>query len=593
MHRKLKRKYDSFGRNSGYLLKSVGSGGSETTIQETGIGYDTAGRIDSIWDGQDSDPVSMFSYSYLANSGSLISAFQGPVHTVENQWAPHRNVLLQKTNKAGATVVSQFEYGVNNIGQRTSIVEEGYGFANTSVKLYGYDAMGQVLTANQYAGGTPASPGSAVVGGQFSFEYDKIGNRLESANGVDTVEYEPNALNQYDNAGGVEYAYDDDGNLLNDGTRTYTWDAENRLVKVVLGSVEAVYAYDATGRRISKVVKENSAEVQRTAFVFDRWNLVEEADLLESGATAKKHLWGLDLSSTLQRAGGVGGLLKSSAISSGAWNDAFAIYDGGGNVSELLDDTGTVAAHYEYGPFGESLRVTGTLAKVNPFRFSTKYEDDETGLLYYGCRYYTPNTGRWLIRDPIEEQGGANVYAFVLNRPINKCDIIGLLTSVDEDVLTHATSREISMGIPVPPLASLTIRSSRIELSSSMPEIYNVLEQEAKRLCPCKTYARVERTIEVQTIHLFSLGHIGVKITGNIHGKSKGKSVFWQFNGIADPQDERFDFEPLLNKRGWAGEILNFGGEIGHVLGFFDYFMIRFTGPVKIPAIGIVKCSEL
>lgn len=52
--------------------------------------------------------------------------------------------------------------------------------------------------------------------------------------------------------------------------------------------------------------------------------------------------------------------------------------------------------------------MTGPAAKTNPFRFSTKYQDDETDLLYYGYRYYDASTGRWLSRDPIEEQGGLN-----------------------------------------------------------------------------------------------------------------------------------------------------------------------------------------
>jgi RHS repeat-associated protein len=68
------------------------------------------------------------------------------------------------------------------------------------------------------------------------------------------------------------------------------------------------------------------------------------------------------------------------------------------------------------------------MAKANPFRFSTKYQDDETDLLYYGYRYYNASTGRWANRDPIEEQGGMNVYAFSLNDPISVVDLFGLGT---------------------------------------------------------------------------------------------------------------------------------------------------------------------
>ncbi len=77
------------------------------------------------------------------------------------------------------------------------------------------------------------------------------------------------------------------------------------------------------------------------------------------------------------------------------------------------------------GPFGEVLRSTGPMARANPFRFSTKYQDDETDLLYYGHRYYSTSTGRWLSRDPIEEKGGRNLYCFVRNNAICLFDALG------------------------------------------------------------------------------------------------------------------------------------------------------------------------
>jgi RHS repeat-associated protein len=77
------------------------------------------------------------------------------------------------------------------------------------------------------------------------------------------------------------------------------------------------------------------------------------------------------------------------------------------------------------GPFGEVIRATGPMAKANPFRFSTKYQDDESDLLYYDYRYYNPSTGRWNSRDSIGEQGGLNPYGFVHNDSIRLVDSDG------------------------------------------------------------------------------------------------------------------------------------------------------------------------
>jgi RHS repeat-associated protein len=68
---------------------------------------------------------------------------------------------------------------------------------------------------------------------------------------------------------------------------------------------------------------------------------------------------------------------------------------------------------------------SGNYAVANPWRFSTKPVDAETGYSYYGYRYYNPVTGRFINRDPIEEQGGANLYGFCYNNSISMFDTLG------------------------------------------------------------------------------------------------------------------------------------------------------------------------
>jgi RHS repeat-associated protein len=134
----------------------------------------------------------------------------------------------------------------------------------------------------------------------------------------------------------------------------------------------------------------------------------------------------MDLSGSSQGAGGVGGLLSMTVYTGANVGTYDYTYDGNGNVASLINTaSGTVAGQWEYGPFGEVIRSTGLMAKANPIRFSTKYQDDETALCYYGYRYYDPAPGRWPNRDPLEEDGGLNLYGLGSNDAIDYSDYLG------------------------------------------------------------------------------------------------------------------------------------------------------------------------
>ena len=151
----------------------------------------------------------------------------------------------------------------------------------------------------------------------------------------------------------------------------------------------------------------------------------------------------------MQGAGGVGGLLSvADSVTGDLWYSSF---DANGNVSEYLDDMGAVVAHYEYSPFGRVIATSGSPDDF-AFRFSTKYQDDETDLLYYGFRYYNPETGRWMSWDPIEERGGLNLYAFVGNDGVNKWDLLGMVKDGDScasDLLWTVDTSDIKFSLTV------------------------------------------------------------------------------------------------------------------------------------------------
>jgi RHS repeat-associated protein len=206
------------------------------------------------------------------------------------------------------------------------------------------------------------------------------------------------------------------------------------------------FTYDHKGRRIRKTVEQKVGAsyvlTSDTRFLYDGWNLVAEYQMNPSQHSSfdilHSFFWALDLSNTEQGAGGVAGLMLCATTSatqpsqiSNSSNLKYTapVYDGNGNVLSLISlTTNTVIARYEYSAFGETLEMEGGAADANLFRFSTKYTDSETSLLYYGYRYYSPELGRWPNRDPIGINGGLNLYGMVGNDVVNGTDLMGLTT---------------------------------------------------------------------------------------------------------------------------------------------------------------------
>ena len=134
------------------------------------------------------------------------------------------------------------------------------------------------------------------------------------------------------------------------------------------------------------------------------------------------YVWGADLSGSMQGAGGVGGLLAVKR--NGVWYAP--LYDANGNVTAYVSESGEVVAEYEYDAFGATIAQSGAMADAFRHRFSTKPWIAALGAYDYGERLYSPELRRWLSRDPIEEEGGVNLYAFCGNDAVNGVDPFGL-----------------------------------------------------------------------------------------------------------------------------------------------------------------------
>jgi RHS repeat-associated protein len=225
--------------------------------------------------------------------------------------------------------------------------------------------------------------------------------------------------------------------MLTDGMgKTYVWDCENRLIQVDLPNNEIVkYCYDGASRRVKREHITPTLD-DTTTYLYDGWNVLHESNqksqisneqITTTTNEAKSYVWGLDLSDSLQGAGGVGGLLLTKDALAASINLCHHLYDANGNTSELFDSNGATVAHYEYDAFGNGIVVFGDYASSNAYRFSTKPFDAQTAFDYYGVRFYQSSNGRWMNRDPLEDRGGMNLYVLVANDPVSKIDyLVGL-----------------------------------------------------------------------------------------------------------------------------------------------------------------------
>jgi RHS repeat-associated protein len=437
---------------------------NNTTRMTTTKRYDSLNRLISSSSAPSAASGFNFIYSYNSADQRTRSTLADG-----NYWLYGYDSLGQVTNgvkywQDGTEVAGQqFGYAFDDIGNRTStkaggdqnganLRSAGYSADNlnryTSRDIPGaIDTMGLSFATNTVTITSPDAQNNAAAVYRKG-EYFRKELALNNTNGPFWELVTVAATGQSSVAGDQfvpktreQLYYDPDGNLTNDGRWQYTWDAENRLTGLTPNTtvgpqISITFEYDWQGRRIHKQVWPTTDwsgyPTNDVRFVYDGWNLLTELNATNN-AVIRSYLWGKDLSGGTHAAGGIGGLLEV-CYNGAQTTNCFVAFDGNGNVAALADAASTnILAHYEYGPFGELLRATGPMAKANPFRFSTKYQDDETDLMMYPARPYNPSTGHWLSRDPAEEeQGGPNLYGFVGNDPVGSVDYLGLfLVAVD------------------------------------------------------------------------------------------------------------------------------------------------------------------
>ncbi len=304
--------------------------------------------------------------------------------------------------EASAMNCGRIEYNIDLLSRKTSIESPTF-----SQKIAEYDPAGNICSMERQDESftyTYDSLYQLTAEPKFQYRYDALHNRKAKNN----EEYQVNNQNQLVS----HFTYDCNGNPVDDGKMSYKFDALDRLISISTPEVTQIFVYDVLNRCVKKITTRNADEHVQY-FLYDGQNEIASFDrtfncrqLRVLGATPHAEI--------------------GSAVAVELKDKLYVpIHDLQGNVAQLISMNDEPITSYRYSAFGEE-EVVGP-AK-NPWRFSSKRVDDETGLVYFGRRFYSPSLGRWLSPDPSGFDDGMNLYQYVHNAPLTHCDDYGLIS---------------------------------------------------------------------------------------------------------------------------------------------------------------------
>ena len=412
------------------------------------FGYDGANRLNSV-----TSPAGTFSYTYDEPSTRLTGLTLPSGAYVNNTYDTMSRLTNSFLFNSISTPLDGHVYQYDRENQRTNEIRE----TDSSTVAYSYDNIGQLTVAD-----------SSVPAEDRGYTYDTAWNLNFRTNNGSLSTFIPDNKNQLTNSFAARNVYDSNGNMVtnNNNQNVLVYDDENELTRYfhyqnginnpTAGDTRTDFVYDGLMRLRKRIewvwtcnpqgspqggAQPNGSgggggsscfwrDVSETWYVYDGRRVVQERD--SNNVPTVSYTRGNDLSVSLQGAGGIGGLLaRSSGYSSGNWTSHADYYaDANGNITSLIDGNQSVVASYRYDPFGNVISKSGSLANANVYRFSSKEVHLNSGMYYYGFRFYDPNFQRWINRDPIEEEGGINLYDFVGDSPLESVDPLGLQDAV-------------------------------------------------------------------------------------------------------------------------------------------------------------------
>lgn len=384
---KLTYSYDALNR-----LVSLNDGSAQSLATYT---YDTQGRVSKLT--RDNNVITNYAYDLAGQLTDIAAA------------------------KGGSPLISS-HYDFDPVGRRVAQTRE-----DNLPERYTYDATSQ-LTSADYG-----------MGRSETFAYDVAGNRTQAAQvgasgkiALDT--YSVNNLNQYLSINRTVSSYDINGNLVNDGTQAYTYDAQNRLTSVESTSVRAEFSYDAKNRCVLRRFYTRGSQNQwvinasasRLLTYDTNWNLLIERQL--DGTQVGSYILGARIDE----------VFKASIGS----QSVYPLVDGLGSTVALTNANGAIVERFRYDAYGQvhfldaAYQTRTSSAAGYRLLFSGREWLAQVSLNDHRNRYFSPAQGRWINTDPIRFGSDTNLYAYVSNSPLTSTDSSGLMRDCDAEHIT-------------------------------------------------------------------------------------------------------------------------------------------------------------
>ncbi|MBV8977712.1 MAG: RHS repeat protein [Alphaproteobacteria bacterium] len=394
-------------------------------------GYDTAGRMTSV----------VTTIPGLTGTKSVSYGLDANGNRTELVWPDgyyvgycydslnRMTAAMENSTDSGCATNLLATYQYNALSRRTNITYSGSGAQVQTPDPSSYTAAGDLLNmAHIFPGGTSNN-------NTFAYTYTSAHqtNSMSASNsawlwqppGNNSTSYTVNNLNQYPTVGSQTtggtncqgnsqgLSYDCDGNLTFDGTHTFTYDGENRLLTASATGIAASYSYDPLGRR----TKKSGSGVTTTIYLSDGTD--EIAEYPASGPISARYIPGPASDE----------LIAMIIVTTGA--KEFFHVDKQGSVFAMSDSNGNMMeGPYSYDPYGNCFSVGDTCTgSGEPYRFTGRRWDSEIGCYYYRARYYCPDDnrgGRFLQVDPVGYKADLDLYTYVANDPTNQTDPRGL-----------------------------------------------------------------------------------------------------------------------------------------------------------------------